>query len=214
MDAFPEAWVLISERWLGARDLVLLALEALMITLLLKATSRFGDELTAVDALVSEYVRCRDFLLASRRTGTGSSWPAADGAAFREAWLNFNRQLERIRERHSRSIRKLRVGLLALLVLLMLATAAGLPALLRQSAGGLSRLLGAGTAFLTGLFIWLLAWVQIGALAKLLLRRTKGDYLIAPWPSDGGASEKQLTVFQKFLPVEQTPASGPAPEVP
>ena len=174
--------------------------QAGIIAVLFRAMGAFREEVRKVDSLVAEYVRCRDYLLATRRPSEDAGWRSTDGGAFREAWGNFNRQLEVIRKRYARRVRNADIVLAILLVLFVVAVVAWMLGL--SPAGGVSRLatpLGAAAA---GLLLWGSAWTAIRAQQTLMRNRTDGNYLIAPWPTDGGTPDKQLALMEKFLPVE------------
>ena len=91
----------------------LTALLNIALVLMLARSNRiFRDELTSVDRLMSEYVRFRDLLLSARKPegGVGGLRLMGD-EAFREAWRNFNQQLDTIRARYrQRAGRLLLVG--------------------------------------------------------------------------------------------------------
>jgi len=192
--------------------IALFLIQAGLIAVLFRAMAVFRAEVRKVDSLVSEYVRCRDYLLASRRPAEESGWRNADGGAFREAWSNFNHQLAMIRRRYARSVRHtgwLLGLLLVLLVAAIIVWMIGLP-----PAEGPLRLLTPLGAAAAGLFLWGAAWVALRAQHALLRTRTDGNYLIAPWPTDGGSADRQLALLDKFLPVEMIqPEPGPATEV-
>lgn len=187
-------------------------IQAGLIAVLFRAMATFRAEVRKVDALVSEYVRCRDYLLASRRPSDESGWRNADGGAFREAWSNFNNQLEMIRKRYARSVRDSGLFLGFLLVILVAAIIVwmiGLP----PSEGPLRLLTPLGAA-IAGLFLWGAAFSALRAQHALMRARTDGNYLIAPWPTDGGSADRQLALLDKFLPVEMIRSEEvPTPEV-
>jgi hypothetical protein len=192
---------------------VALLLGLLVLALLVKAGQVFRIEFDRVDSLVSEYVRCRDFLLSSRQPSAQSGWRTVEGEAFREAWRNFNVQLEAIAARYRRSVRPLKVFLAALLAaqflvaILWMTSPAHRP---ESTAGFLSGLATAVTWFLPGLS----GWIMIRVLDRLLAAHVSGNALIAPWPADGGTPEKHYSAFEKFLPVELSRTGGEStPEV-
>jgi hypothetical protein len=154
-----------------------------------------------VDRLVAEYVRCRDFLLAGRRGSPETGWRSADGEAFREAWGNFNNRLGVIRERYVKAARGQQNLLYPILALLVL-NAANWAAVGGAARLGLEAYLGILGSTLTAFLLWLTTWLLVRRQLTFMTQRTAGDSLIAPWPADGGAPEKQLAAFEKFLPVE------------
>lgn len=187
-------------------------IEAGIIAVLFRAMGLFRDEVRKVDSLVAEYVRCRDYLLSTRRPSVEEGWRTPDGGAFREAWGNFNNQLAVIRKRYSRTLRNSHLLLGALLVLLVSSLLIWMLGL--SPADGPLRLatpLGAAAA---GLFLWASTIAALRAQQALIKTRTDGNYLIAPWPTDGGTPDRQLALMDKFLPVEtDRPEIDPAAEV-
>lgn len=183
-------------------------IQAGLIAVLFRAMAVFRTEVRKVDTLVSEYVRCRDYLLASRRPGEESDWRNTDAGAFREAWANFNHQLETIRKRYARAVRHtgwLLGLLLVFLVAAIIVWMIGLP-----SAEGPLRLMTPLGVAATGLFLWGAAWTSLRAQHQLMRTRTDGNYLIAPWPIDGGSADRHLALLDKFLPVEVIRPEGDA----
>jgi hypothetical protein len=187
-------------------------IEAGIIAVLFRAMGVFQGEVRKVDSLVAEYVRCRDYLLSTRRPSVEEGWRTPDGGAFREAWGNFNNQLAVIRKRYRASVRNAHILLGALLVLLVVAIVIwmmGLPP--AEGPFRLATPLGAAAA---GLFLWASTLTALRAQQSLIRTRTDGNYLIAPWPTDGGTPDRQLALMEKFLPVEtDRPESDPATEV-
>lgn len=191
-------------------------LNVALVLLLARANRVFRDELTAVDRLMSEYVRFRDLLLSARKPegGVGGLRLMGD-EAFREAWRNFNQQLDTIRARYRQRAGRLRGGMIAVAVLLLL--------------GGLNWGLVAGPArtdwrqlalvvgaLLGTLGLWTALLLQLRQNGRLMKERTSGSYLLAPWPSDGGTPDRQFSLLGKFLPVEvgPPPAAGPPEDAP
>lgn len=181
-----------------------------LVLMLVRSNRVFRDELTAVDRLMSEYVRFRDLLLSARKPEGGVSGLRLMGdEAFREAWRNFNQQLDSIRARYRGRALRLRAGLIAVALLLLL--------------GGVNWGLMAGVAradwrqlalvigtCLGTLALWTSLLLQLRQNGRLMKERTSGSYLLAPWPSDGGTPDRQFSLLGKFLPVEV----GPPPEEP
>lgn len=179
-----------------------------LVLMLVRSNRVFRDELTAVDRLMSEYVRFRDLLLSARKPEGGVSGLRLMGdEAFREAWRNFNQQLDSIRARYRGRALRLRVGLIVVALLLLL--------------GGVNWGLMAGVArrdwrqlalvsgtWLGTLALWTSLLLQLRQNGRLMKERTSGSYLLAPWPSDGGTPDRQFSLLGKFLPVEV----GPPPE--
>ncbi|HEX7880394.1 MAG TPA: hypothetical protein VF720_13345 [Candidatus Eisenbacteria bacterium] len=183
-----------------------------IIAVLFRAMGIFRDEVRKVDSLVAEYVRCRDYLLSTRRPSVEEGWRTPDGGAFREAWGNFNNQLAIIRKRYRSSVRNAHVLLIVFVVLLVLAIIVwmlGLP-----PADGPLRIITPLAAAAAGLFLWAAALTALRAQNTLIKTRTDGNYLIAPWPTDGGTPDRQLALMDKFLPVDtDRPDIDPATEV-
>ena len=148
-------------------------IEAGIIAILFRAMGIFRDEVRKVDSLVAEYVRCRDYLLSTRRPSVDDGWRTPDGGAFREAWGNFNNQLAVIRKRYRASVRNAHLLLWALLVLLVLAIIiwmAGLP-----PAEGPLRILTPLGAAAAGLFLWAAALSALRSQQSLIKTRTDGN---------------------------------------
>jgi hypothetical protein len=193
--------------------LLALLFQALIVLVITRSLAAYQAEIEKIDSLVSEYVRCRDVLLAARRPSAESGWRTAETGAFRESWHNFNLQLDRIRDRHHGAHRGLSTVLHILLAFLVLngINAAWFAA----SAGSGMSLMGAVGQGLIGLLLWFVAFHMLGKFRAAIGRRTKGDYLLSPWPSEG-LTEGTLrsTSFEKFLPVDSaSQVPGPAPEV-
>jgi hypothetical protein len=214
MQSLPQPLIEIAARVAASGGIIAFGFEALIIVVMFRALRLFQAEVAKVDGLVSEYVRCRDFLLASRRTAGASGWRDAGDEGFREAWLNFNNHLAVIRGRYRSGAGRLKLWLVVLLVMVIL------NALAWGFAGGLGsatalRLIGGVLAPLTALLLWGAAWLQIRRQKVLIDQRTEGNYLIAPWPAEGASMEKQYALLEKFLPVvqvEASPETEPAPE--
>jgi hypothetical protein len=192
--------------------LLVFLVEAGIVAILFRAMGLFQSEVRKVDMLVAEYVRCRDYLLATRRPSTEEGWRTPDGGAFREAWTNFNGQLAVIRKRYKAGVRNAHILLGVLLVLLVASIIIwmlGLP-----PAEGPLRIVTPLAAAGAGLFLWAATLTALRAQQTLIKTRTDGNYLIAPWPTDGGTPDKQLALMDKFLPVETDPPDAdPATEV-
>lgn len=209
-DAF---WVYleVASRYCG----VAFALLNLGLILGLLATNRvFRDELTAVDRLMSEYVRFRDLLLSARKPegGVGGLRLLGDDA-FREAWRNFNQQLDTIRTRYRQRAGRFRTLFVVVLVLaLLLVVVWGV-------GGGETRrdwriIVPLCGALLSTLGLWTACLIQYRQNGRLMRARTSGSYLLAPWPSDGGTPDRQYSLLGKFLPVEVAPPPELPSEVP
>lgn len=188
---------------------VLAALLNLALVLMFVRSNRiFRDELTSVDRLMSEYVRFRDLLLSARKPEGGVSGLRLMGdEAFREAWRNFNQQLDSISARYRERAARLRTGLIVVAVLFVLGGANwGLMAgAARHDWRQLALVVG---SLLGTLALWLALLLQLRQNGRLMKVRTSGSYLLAPWPSDGGTPDRQFSLLGKFLPVEV----GPTPE--
>lgn len=192
---------------------IVFVVEAALVALLFRLLVEFRSEVRKVDALVAEYVRCRDSLLAARFPTEAGGWRTVDGGAFREAWTNFNRHLETIRTRYRRNTKV--TGILLWVLLPLLAAGVVLWALgLPRNEGVLPWLTPAGAALAGGL-LWGAVFQARRDQLRLILSRTDGNYLIAPWPTDGGTSERQSALMDKFLPVEtyraEAEGAGEAP---
>lgn len=180
------------------------ALNVILVSGLVAANRVFRDELTAVDRLMSEYVRFRDLLLSARKPegGVGGLRLLGDDA-FREAWRNFNQQLDSIRTRYRDRAARFKALFIAVAVVALLS------ALLWGVGAGESRrdwrlvVMTAG-AFLATAGLWTAALIQVRQNGRLMRERTSGSYLLAPWPSDGGTPDRQFSLLGKFLPVEVT----------
>lgn len=179
-----------------------------LVLMLVRSNRVFRDELTAVDRLMSEYVRFRDLLLSARKPEGGVSGLRLMGdEAFREAWRNFNQQLDSIRARYRGRALRLRAGLIAVALLLLLGGVNwGLMAgVARRDWRQLALVIG---TWLGTLALWTSLLLQLRQNGRLMKERTSGSYLLAPWPSDGGTPDRQFSLLGKFLPVEV----GPPPE--
>ncbi len=207
----PESWTRVLAPALPFGGILAFGLAALLAFLILKAMGIFHAEVAKVDTLVAEYVRCRDYLLSTHRPAAGSGWHTPDGGPFREAWQNFNQQLEAIRRRYVTSVRRFRGGFLAGLVGLVLVAALWA---LSAPAGerlviGLAALGAAGT----GILLVFTGWTMLRRQQRLMSHRTTGNYLIAPWPTDGGGTDRQFAVMEKFLPVQSLRTGADSAEV-
>lgn len=185
--------------------------DAVLAFLILKAMGIFHSEVAKVDTLVAEYVRCRDYLLSTHRPVAGSGWHTPDGGPFREAWGNFNSQLEAIRRRYVAALRRFRGAFLAGLVVLLIFC--GLWALSAPEGGRLAIGLAAAGAAGTGGLLVSTGWTMLRRQQRLMSHRTTGNYLIAPWPTDGGGTDRQFAVMEKFLPVQSLRAEADSAEV-
>lgn len=207
----PESWSRVLAPVLPFGGLVAAAIDAVLAFLMLKAMGIFHSEVAKVDTLVAEYVRCRDYLLSTHRPVAGSGWHTPDGGPFREAWGNFNQQLEAIRRRYVRAVRRFRGAFLAgLLVLLPACALWALSAPVGERLViGLAALGAAGT----GVLLVGTGWTMLRRQQRLMSHRTTGNYLIAPWPTDGGAADRQFAVMEKFLPVQSLRTEADTAEV-
>jgi hypothetical protein len=188
-------------------------LECLIVLVITRGMSVFHAEIEKIDALVSEYIKCRDVLLATRAPSQESGWRTAEAGAFREAWTNFNLQLEKIRNRFLGREKSLWIMMYVALPLLGVDLVNG--AWPRRGAGNPMALIGLLSGALVGLILWFATFQILRRLKATILKRTTGDYLLAPWPVEGLSTERQqMQAFEKFLPVDGPPSSpGPAPEV-
>ena len=185
-----------------------------LVFLLLRANGIFRDELTAVDRLMSEYVRFRDLLLSARKPEGGVSGLRLLGdEAFREAWRNFNQQLDTIRSRYRLRALRLRVWLIL---------AAGLFAIgaliwgfyAGEARGDWRQIVFVAGAWLSSVGLGVALLQLLRQNGRLMQERTSGSYLLAPWPSDGGTVDRQFALLGKFLPVEVgAPPEETSPEV-
>jgi len=203
MPTLPEslAQAVLAAARLGG--VIAFAVEALIVLVIFRSLAAFRSEMDAVDSLVSEYVRCRDFLMANRKATAESGWRTSEGGAFREAWQNFNVQLGTIRKRHDAKTGRFGLLLTILLVLYFLnifnwMSPRGIPL------NDLNAILAVTAHALSGLLLWFTASHIARSHRATIARRTVGDYLIAPWPGDAGSPERQYSAFAKFLPVEGT----------
>lgn len=214
MSSLPRPLIEIATRTAASGGIIAFGIEVLIILVMFRALRIFQAEVAKVDGLVSEYVRCRDFLLASRRTAGAGGWRDAGDEGFREAWLNFNNLLAGIRARYRAGVGRLRFWLVVLLVAVILNTLVwGIGGGL--AAAGTLQVIGGVLLPLTALLLWGAAWLQIRRQKVLIDQRTEGNYLIAPWPAEGSSTERQYALLEKFLPVvqaEAVPEPGPAPE--
>ena len=189
-----------------------LALGLVILAVLARAGTIFRAEFGKVDLLVAEYVRCRDFLMARNQSTAGTGLRNVEGGAFREAWQNFNSQLGVIRERYLKRMRTQKVLLLVIIALLIADAAVAVAHLGTESVTPLVFAAGFCSA-VAWLLPGLAAWILIRFLDSVIEARTRGNSLIAPWPTDGGSPEKQFSAYEKFLPVEMgRPETAPAPE--
>lgn len=211
LELLPESWSGALAPVVPFGGLIVFLFDVGLALLIVRAMNAFHAEVAKVDTLVAEYVRCRDYLLTTHRPSVGSGWHTPDGGPFREAWGNFNGQLEAIRRRYQQAVRRLRGGFiagLALLVPMAVLWALSAPAGERLVIGLAA--LGAGA---TGLLLAATGWTVLRRQQRLMNHRTTGNYLIAPWPTDGGAADRQFAVMEKFLPVQSLRTEADTSEV-
>src|SRR5512140_463288 len=181
-----------------AGGLIALGLGLLSLLLILRAFALFRTDSAKMDNLIAEYVRCRDYLMSGRRYAGVVTWRTAEGDAFREAWRNFNVQVDAIRGRYARRARAIKGLLAGVLVLYVLDVALWFAAAARRADSKLTLLSEFATA-LTWLLPWVAAWLAVRLHDFVMKDRTSDNSFVALWPAEGGTSEKQLAAFGKFL---------------
>ncbi len=201
MPTFPESLGDAVTRAAQLGGVIAFCVEALVILVIFRSLAAFRSEMEAVDGLVAEYVRCRDFLLANRRASAESGWRTTEGGAFREAWQNFNTQLGKIRARHEAKNRRFAL-LLSILLALFFVNIFNWMSPRGVMISDLNQILAVTGHALSGLLLWFAASHITRSHRGTIHRRTVGDYLISPWPGDAGSADRQYSAFAKFLPVE------------